>query len=87
MWNKSDSERPCSECVWNTEDGCSSWSCEPLTRNEIRFIRKRGKWIEKLDKNGIYGNFCSVCNKDNGLSRDSWNWETKFCPNCGAIMQ
>ena len=33
-------ERPCSECVWRTEDGCSSWDCEPVTRNDVRELLK-----------------------------------------------
>jgi len=27
---------PCSECIWKSEDGCTNWDCEPVSRAEAR---------------------------------------------------
>ena len=26
----------CKNCIWHTEDGCWSWDCDPVTREEAR---------------------------------------------------
>ena len=43
MYNISDGTRPCSECVWNSADGCTKWDCEPLTRKEVKEMLKEKK--------------------------------------------
>lgn len=42
------SDRPCSKCIWNTVNGCSSWDCEPVLRSEIRQLIKDYGPIEKI---------------------------------------
>lgn len=39
-------ERPCSECIWHTEDGCLVWDCDPVTRREAKRILKAAKLAE-----------------------------------------
>lgn len=38
-----DRERNCKSCIWNTPDGCSSWSCEQMTRTEAREVIRQNK--------------------------------------------
>lgn len=40
-------DRPCNQCIWLTEDGCSSWDCEPMTRKDVRNLIKKVKELEK----------------------------------------
>lgn len=44
---------------------------------------KHGEWITKK---GEMGTFCSVCDKLLPCT-DEYDYETDFCPNCGADMR
>lgn len=46
MFNVSDGTRPCSECVWNSAEGCTKWVCEPLTRRSLAAMLLRLKALE-----------------------------------------
>lgn len=43
-------DRPCEECVYHTEMGCSKWECEPLTRAELTKMLKSGYVVIDGDK-------------------------------------
>lgn len=34
-------ERPCGECLWHGDDGCTKWECEPVTLEEARKIVRK----------------------------------------------
>ena len=71
-------DRDCPHCIWHTENGCSSWDCEQITRSEARKRLKNGKWMAK--KQGVWiVRQCSVCN---AIVDHQYN----FCPYCGAKM-
>ena len=44
---------------------------------------KQGEWIVKNDEMEV---FCSVCDKPLPCS-DEYDYETNYCPNCGARMR
>lgn len=76
-------DRPCNECIWYSNDGCTSWDCEPITRKEARERQKHGKWLEvtTLDNEFICW-VCSECRHGADFVYEPYN----FCPNCGARM-
>ena len=77
-------DRPCSKCIWETTDGCMSWECEPITREEVKERLKHGKWIHEHLASTSGGSYpvvrCSECKCSFPMS------ETNYCPNCGAKM-
>ena len=36
----------CKDCIWHTEDGCWSWNCDPVTREQAKemvdFLKRGG---------------------------------------------
>lgn len=57
--------------------------------DELSPSRPKGKWIRIDDKaHGIVSKVvkCSLCNKNAGLSEEYFWHLSKFCPNCGALM-
>jgi len=79
------SDRPCSECIWESTDGCTSWECNPITRAEAHNRIKHGKWechmSAKFDEGVILvpAFVCSCC----GNIGQKW---MSYCFNCGAKM-
>ena len=35
--------RNCADCIWNTEDGCTEWECQYVSRKQIRKMLKEGR--------------------------------------------
>ena len=33
-------DRPCNECIWYSADGCTTWDCKPVTREEAKKLLK-----------------------------------------------
>jgi len=85
------------------EDALTDFMCEGVSCNECPFkengcrlekfiiaipaadVRENvhGHWVFKDGKI-----FCSHCNKPQFEYRTiDWDWEPKFCPNCGAYMR
>ena len=31
-------DRPCDECIWKADHGCTQWGCNPVTRKEAKQI-------------------------------------------------
>lgn len=45
------SNRPCNECIWHSDDGCSSWDCKPVKRVEIRRgLENKSAWERLWDE-------------------------------------
>ena len=38
----------CKDCIWHTEDGCWSWNCDPVTREQAREL------VESARKESIH---------------------------------
>lgn len=50
---------------------------------------KHGRWIYYEGETIEDGGRCSVCECDQPMFIDDWEWkyiETDYCPNCGALM-
>lgn len=45
-------DRPCKECIWRGEDGCTSWDCEPVTRKEAREMIKNLRLLNDASSKG-----------------------------------
>ena len=80
-------EKCCSLCRWEGTANCEE--CEhPIDDIPAADVRPvvRGKWAKKND-DVCYWFECSVCGQ-----RPPWNewgteWQSPFCPNCGADMR
>ena len=86
-------ERPCSKCIWQSVDGCTSWDCEPVLRSEIRALLASYGSIDNI-KPVVHGEWkqihkgtdflhwatCSVCGERQQLEC------MNYCPHCGADM-
>lgn len=60
--------------------------CKPLYINLKQEDRKHGYWFA-LDECANEGVYCSVCNKKvYKLNYANQKLKSKYCPNCGAIM-
>ena len=60
--------------------------CKPLYINLKQEDRKHGHWAA-LDECANKGVYCSVCHKKvYKLNYANQKLESKYCPNCGAIM-
>lgn len=60
--------------------------CKPLYINLKQEDRKHGYWYA-LDECANEGVYCSVCNKKvYKLNYANQKLKSKYCPNCGAIM-
>lgn len=83
-------DRPCSKCIWETTDGCMSWECEPITREEVKERLKHGKWLDVPNPVDIYVECeCSLCHERYFKLSNSkdFRWVPfNYCPNCGARM-
>lgn len=76
-------DRPCSECIWHNGESCSSWECEPVTREQAReiFKQKTGKWI--IVWHEIFRTNLPACSRCGEYSV----YKTPYCPHCGSRME
>lgn len=76
-------DRPCKECIWHSEEGCTRWACEPITRQEAHERLRRGRWeTDVLDGIPGYRSVVIVCSECHMVHP----YSTPYCPNCGAMM-
>lgn len=78
-------DRPCGKCIWETTDGCMSWECEPITREEVKERLKHGQWI-KADDGFDESWVCSECMEEYVSVDADFIDYAHYCPNCGAKM-
>lgn len=72
-------------CVWNAEleQACNE-DCSDFKNKADYAEVKHGKWEKRtfifFDNEIKDGYYCSECNT-------TWDTDTKYCPNCGALME